>query len=79
VTDLVDAAIAPIDLVKLTATADKRHCCQYLNGAKLRLIDLHYDDSRCRTAGCSLTSYPGPYTIVYSTPVALSIIAPVAK
>jgi len=32
---------------------------QYLNGAKLRLSDLHNDDSRCRTAGCSLTSYPG--------------------
>jgi len=30
-------------------------------GAKLRLSDLqnHYYDSRCRTAGCSLTSYPG--------------------
>jgi len=23
------------------------------------LSDLHNDDSRCRTAGCSLTSYPG--------------------
>jgi len=32
---------------------------KYLNGAKLRLSDLHNDDSRCRTAGCSLTSYPG--------------------
>jgi len=30
----------------------------YLNGAKLRLSDLHNDDSWCRTAGCSLTSYP---------------------
>jgi len=33
---------------------------QYLNGVKLRLSDLHNDDSRCRTAGqCSLKSYPG--------------------
>jgi len=39
------------------------HCCQYLNSAKvkLRLTDLHNDDSRCRTAGCSLTSYTGQY------------------
>jgi len=36
------------------------HCYQYLHGAKLCLSDLHNDDSRCRTAGCSLTSYPGP-------------------
>jgi len=28
------------------------------NGAKLRLSDLHNHDSRCRTAGSSLTSYP---------------------
>jgi len=49
------------------------HCYQYLNGAKLRLSDLHNDDSRCRTTGCrdyrsqfnviprtghNLTSYP---------------------
>jgi len=35
-----------------------RHCCQYLNGAKLCLSDLHNDDSRFRSAGCSLTAYP---------------------
>jgi len=35
-----------------------RHCYQYLNGAKLRLSDLHNDDSRCKTAKCSLMSYP---------------------
>jgi len=34
-------------------------CYQYLNDAKLRLSDLHNDDSRCRTVGCSLTSHPG--------------------
>jgi len=27
-----------------------------VNGAKLRLSDLHHDGSRCRTAGCSITS-----------------------
>jgi len=35
---------------------------KYLNGAKLRLSDLHNDlhnyDSRSRTERCSLTSYP---------------------
>jgi len=31
-----------------------RHCYQYLNGAKQRSSDLHNDDRRCRTAGCSI-------------------------
>jgi len=35
-----------------------RHCYEYLNGAKLRLSDLHNDDSRYWTARCSLTSNP---------------------
>jgi len=39
----------------------------YLNGAKLGLSDLHNDDSRFRTAGCSLTSYrPGPIVLTDS-------------
>jgi len=42
----------------LKLPSSHRHCCQYLNGATLRLNDLHKDDSRCRTAGYSLTSYP---------------------
>ena len=41
-----------------------RHCYQYLNGAKPRLSDPPNDDSRGRTVGCSLTSYPGlPYVV----------------
>jgi len=29
-----------------------QHCYQYLNGAKVRLFDLHSDDSWCRTQSC---------------------------
>jgi len=36
--------------------------------AKLCLSDLHNDDSRCRTAGCSLTSYPGQVILVAPSP-----------
>ena len=35
------------------------HCYRYLDGAKLRLSDLPNDDSRGRTAACSLLLYPG--------------------
>jgi len=34
----------------INSQSSHRHCYQYLNGAKLRLSDLHNDDSRCRTA-----------------------------
>jgi len=53
-----------VDNPKLTSS--HWHCYQYLNGAKLRLSYLLNDDSRCRTARCSLTSYPRKvgYTIL---------------
>jgi len=47
-----------------------RHCYQYLNGAKLRLSDLHNYDSRCR---CSLSSYPGPRPTIYTIHIKLCV------
>jgi len=44
----------------------------------MRLSDLHNDDNRCRTAWCSLTSYPGHEDVKYSSTKSVLYFHPIS-